>query len=78
MRRAICLVLLAGLSLNHLGCVAVVGNKGPFSTCDKQAVVMNDEIYVVDLGDISVQKIDPEIIMRAETITQIEVESADD
>ena len=75
MRRMIGSALLVGLALSNVGCLAVISSKGPFKcgASDKQAVVIDGEIYLVDLRGYGVQKIDAEAVAEAETITRTEV-----
>ena len=59
MKRVTCMAVLAGILAISVGCVAVVGNKGSIRASDKRIVVMDKQVYVVDVDDGSVERIDP-------------------
>lgn len=64
MKRAITTAILLGFLAVSSGCVAVVGNRGQFGS-SRQAVVVNDEVYVVNVCDGTVNRIDPHAIDTA-------------
>ena len=74
MRGVICLLLVTGLALLNVGCIAAVGNRDLVKVPGKQAVALHGEIYVVDLDDYSVCKIDPDAVASARSVTHTEVE----
>ncbi len=59
MRRVTLALILAGFVAAGSGCVAVVGNRGSFQAPAKRVVVIDKQVYVVDVYDGSVEKIDP-------------------
>ena len=59
MRRVALTLILAVLVAAGSGCVAVVGNKGSLVAPAKRVVVIDHQVYVVDVYDGSVEKIDP-------------------
>ena len=67
-------LLVVGLSFSNIGCIAAVGNRGALEVPSKQAVALNGEIYIVDLDDGSVCKVDPDAIASATRVTRAEVE----
>lgn len=77
MRRMMGLLLVVGLSLSNIGCVAAVGNRHTIKPPSKQAVALHGEIYIVDLDDGSVCKIDRDAVEGATTISEVEVEIED-
>ncbi len=65
MRRVTLALILAGFVAAGSGCVAVVGNRGSFSAPTKRIVVIDKQVYVVDVYDGSVEKIDPDAFAGA-------------
>lgn len=59
MRRVALTSILAVLAVAGTSCVAVVGNKGSFRAPTKRVVVIDKQVYVIDVYDGSVEKIDP-------------------
>ena len=74
MRRMMGLLLVVGLGLSNIGCIAAVGNRGTVVVPSKQAVALSGEIYIVDLDDGSVCKVDREAARCTTTITRTDVE----
>ena len=68
MRRFTGCILLAGLALSNVGCIAVISSKEAVKVTGRQAVVMNDEIYIVDVEEGCVSKIDPQAVSEATVI----------
>lgn len=68
MRRIVMTLILAGLVAAGSGCVAVVGNKGSLVTPSKRIVVIDRQVYVVDVYDGTVEKIDPSAFAGAEIV----------
>jgi|GEM_PF-2699676 len=64
MKRALTTACLFGIMAVSSGCVSVIGNRGQIGTA-RQAVVVNDEVYVVNVCDGSVKRIDPHAIDTA-------------
>lgn len=59
MKRVTCIVVLAGILVSNVGCAVVVGNKGSFRASDKRVIVKDGQVYVVDVYEGSVERIDP-------------------
>ena len=74
MRGVICLLLVTGLVLLNVGCIAAVGNRDMVMVPDKQAVTLHGGIYIVDLEEYTVCKIDPDAVADATIVTHTEVE----
>ena len=74
MRRVIGLTLSMGFMLSGAGCIAIVGNQGRLAcaSCEKRAVAMNGEIYVVDVETYKVSKIDADTVAGAESVAYTE------
>ncbi len=77
MRRVALTLILAVLVAAGSGCVAVVGNKDSFRAPAKRVVVIDKQVYVVDVYDGSVEKIDPDAFADA-AIVQPEDEEDED
>ncbi|MCH7993801.1 MAG: hypothetical protein IIB57_05075 [Planctomycetes bacterium] len=73
MRRVALTLILAVVVAAGSGCVAVVGNRGSFQAPAKRVVVIDKQVYVVDVYDGSVKKIDPKAFAEA-AIIQLEDE----
>ena len=58
MRRVTCCLSAMGLALVSTGCIAAVGNRDMAQVPGKQAVALDGEIYVVNLEDNTVCKVD--------------------
>lgn len=72
MRRMICLGLLAGLALSNAGCLVGISTGRGLQRCGQcreQVVVVSGAIYVVDVTDNSVRKINPQDAIEAELAT---------
>ncbi len=68
MRGIMIILAVVSLALTNLGCIAVIGNRGTAELgAHRQAVAMGDGIYVVNLADGSVSRIDQAAIETAET-----------
>ena len=78
MRRLTGFLLLAGLALSNVGCFAIVSSEKAVKVTGRQAVVMNDEIYIVDVDTGCVSKIDPQAVSNAAVITAAEEETAEE
>ena len=78
MRRLTGFLLLAGLALSNVGCFAIVSSEKAVKVTGRQAVVMNDEIYIVDVDKGCVSKIDPQAVSNAAVITAAEEETAEE
>ena len=74
MRGVICFLLVTGLALLNVGCIASVGNRDMVKVPGKQAVALHGEIYIVDLDEYTVCKIDPDAVANATSVTHTEVE----
>ena len=79
MRKLMGLVLLVGLSISGAGCVLAVSNKGCLQRgcCDRQVVVLDDKIYVVDVDDCCIYRMDNNAIQNAEIFSTITIEKED-
>ncbi len=77
MRRVALTLILAVLVAAGSGCVAVVGNRGSFSAPTKRIVVIDKQVYVVDVYDGSVEKIDPNAFAGAEIVDPEDDEDED-
>ncbi len=77
MRRVALAMILAVLVAAGSGCVAVVGNRGSFSAPTKRIVVIDKQVYVVDVYDGSVEKIDPNAFGVAEIVDPEDDEDED-
>lgn len=71
-RKFVLLGLLGALSCTG-GCVVAMGNKGTLRPCDRQAVVVNDQVYIVDVRRGCVRKLDPSLVQEAAVVTQSEL-----
>ncbi len=78
MYRLTALVILAGIALANLGCIASVNYRGSLKIADRQAVVIDGDIYVVDLKKGDVSRIDPQAVAEAPILRQIEIETSED
>ena len=78
MRRLTGFLLLVGLALSNVGCFAIVSSEKAVKVTGRQAVVMNDEIYIVDVDKGCVSKIDPQAVSNAAVITPAEEETAEE
>ena len=69
------LAMVVGLVLLDFGCIGVFAGKGTHihGSCREQAVAMNGEIYVVDVCDNTVWKVDPNAVAGAETVYRTEL-----
>lgn len=72
MRRVALTLILTGLMAAGSGCVAVVGNKGSLLGPTKQIVVIDKQVYVVDVYDGSVEKIDPDAFADAAIVQPVD------
>ena len=78
MRRLTGFLLLAGLALSNVGCFAVISSEKAVKVTGRQAVVMNDEIYIVDVDQGCVCKIDPQAVSNAAVITPSSKETVEE
>lgn len=78
MRRLTGVLLLAGLALSNVGCFAVVSSEKAVKVTGRQAVVMNDEIYIVDVDKGCVSKIDPHTVSNATVIMSSSIETIEE
>ena len=78
MRKLIGITSLIAFALSNVGCIAAIGNKGPVTTCaERQAVVIQDTIYIVDVDDGTVQKVDEHRLSSAGPFQPAEKEVTD-
>lgn len=77
MRRVALTLILAVLVASGTSCVAVVGNRGSFRAPTKRVVVIDKQVYVVDVYDGSVEKIDPNAFAGA-AIVELEDDEGED
>jgi hypothetical protein len=84
MRRMLCVALLTAFALGEAGCVVALGNKTPISVKSprQQVVAVEGEIYVVNVHDGSVWKVDRETLESAKPLgatqeVEAEVEVSD-
>ncbi len=68
MRKAITGALLGLFLFVNSGCVVALGNKGPLQTTNRQAVAIEGEVYIVNLQDETVRKLDRETLTSAQII----------
>jgi len=76
MRKVVILSVAIALTLIGTGCIAVV--KGGAIAQERQAVVLDGQVYIVDLSDQSVVKVDPDTMANAEIVSEDIVVSDDD
>ena len=71
MRRMVFLGLLAGFVLSNAGCLGISVHRGVqrCDQCREQVVVVSGEIYIVNVQDNSVRKINPQDAIEAELPT---------
>jgi len=69
MRRFVTLGVVMGISLLSTGCLAVVSSK-TIRAKQRQAVVVDGEVYIVDLSGRRAVKVDPNIMASAEIVDQ--------
>ena len=79
MRRMLCIALLTVFALDETGCVVALGNKTPIrvESPKRQVVAVDGEIYVVNVHDGSVRKVDRATIENAKPLggtQEVEVE----
>jgi len=78
MRKLISITSLIAFTLCNVGCIAAIGNKGPVVTCgERQAVVVQDTIYIVDIDEGTVQKVDEDTLSCAGPFQPAEKEVTD-
>ena len=77
MRRVALTLILAVLVAAGSGCVLVAGNKGSFQAPTKRVVVIDKQVYVIDVYDGSVEKIDPNAFAGAAIVEPDEEEDED-
>ncbi len=78
MRKMFVVLVLWGALSCAGGCVVAMGNKGTLRSHDRQAVVIHDQVYIVDVGRGSVRKLDPVLVQDAAVITQTELNEGAD
>ncbi len=77
MRRLVVLGAAIAITLINTGCLAVVA-KGDITSQRRQAVVLDGEVYIVDLSGKRVVKVDPETVANAEVVSQKVIISEND
>ncbi len=79
MRRLTSLMLVAGLVLSGVGCIAVVSDtETHVKQHSKQAVAMDGTIYIVDMSSYDVEKVDASAVAAARTAVPEATTMADD
>ena len=78
MRRLAHVLLLAGVALANVGCLASISSERTVRGSAKQAVVVENQIYIVDVHHGSVCRIAPEAVTNAMTVVELETEEDED
>ncbi len=76
MRRIVTLGAAIALTVINTGCLAVVSTKS-LSSQQRQAVVLDGEVYIVDLSGKNVVKVDPATVANAEVV-KVEIDVSDE
>jgi hypothetical protein len=70
----LCAIVLGAFALSSTGCVWAAGNRTRIESSNRQAVVVDGEIYVVNVKSGAVWKVDQAKLETADPFSETEVE----